>query len=258
APGVSEARNHGISLSRGALLAFTDSDCRPNTDWLSKMVGCQQKAGASIVTGPVVTDFEKVLPPIRSANTNQRSSFPHAPTCNVAYLKSAIMQVGGFDPRFRSGEDTDLMIRVLEHGHNLVFCDGAVVVHELKETSFFSLWKGSGDYVYHPLLFKLHRSWTKHYLRVKWRFTWETMTSGCLLLSLLLWVVLSFAARLPLAVVLPAVTFLLYAASYTRCIPKSGRRLDKILLGSSIMFVYSLFVILRRVQGSIRYRTLLI
>jgi GT2 family glycosyltransferase len=81
--GVSDARNHGISLSRGALLAFTDSDCRPNTDWLSKMVGCQQKAGASIVTGPVVTDVERVLPPFRSATTNQQSNIPHAPTCNV-------------------------------------------------------------------------------------------------------------------------------------------------------------------------------
>jgi GT2 family glycosyltransferase len=257
-PGVSAARNHGISLSKGALLAFTDSDCRPCTDWLSKMVECQQKSRASIVTGPVVPDSEKVLPPIRSATTNEESSIPRAPTCNVVYLKSAIMQVGGFDTRFRSGEDTDLMIRVLEHDHNLVFCDGALVVHQIRETPVLSLWRASSGNEYHPLLFRLHRSWTIRYLRVKWRFTWQTMVSGSLLISLLLWLALSFAAGLTQTIVLPAAVFLLYLISYVRSLPVSGRRLDRILLGSAVMFVYSIFAFIRRVQGSIRYRTLLL
>lgn len=258
APGVSASRNHGISLSKGTLLAFTDSDCRPYTDWLSKMVGCQQKSTASIVTGPVVTDSQKVLPPIRSATTNERSDIPCAPTCNVVYLKTAIMQVRGFDTRFRSGEDTDLMIRVMEHGHNLVFCDNAIVVHQIRETPVLSLWRASSGYEYHPLLFKLHRSWTMRYLRVKWRLTWQTMISGSIVLSLLLWLALSFAAGLTQTGVLPVLTFVLYVVSYMRSIPASGRKLDRILLGSAVMFVYSIFAFIRRAQGSIRYRTLLL
>jgi GT2 family glycosyltransferase len=257
-PGVSAARNHGISLSRGHLLAFTDSDCRPCPEWLSNMVECQQKSKASIVTGPVVTDSEKILPPIRSATTNERSDIPRAPTCNVVYVKSAILQVGGFDTRFRVCEDTDLMIRVLENDHDLVFCDGALVVHQIKETPVLSLWRASSGNEYYPLLFKVHRSWTTRDLRVKCRLTWQTLVSGSLLLSLLLWLALLYFLGLTQAIVLPVIVSLLYLVSYMRSLPMGQKKLDKILLGSVVMFVYSVFTIIRRVQGSIRYRTLLL
>src|SRR4051812_24691460 len=33
--GPAPARNLGVSLSRGRVIAFTDSDCRPTPDWLA-------------------------------------------------------------------------------------------------------------------------------------------------------------------------------------------------------------------------------
>ena len=37
-PGPAAVRNRGISLARGDILAFTDSDCIPHNDWIEKGV----------------------------------------------------------------------------------------------------------------------------------------------------------------------------------------------------------------------------
>ena len=37
-PGSYAARNQGIKLARGEILAFTDSDCLPTTNWIEKGV----------------------------------------------------------------------------------------------------------------------------------------------------------------------------------------------------------------------------
>ena len=37
-PGSYAARNHGLTLAQGDILAFTDADCLPATDWLAEGV----------------------------------------------------------------------------------------------------------------------------------------------------------------------------------------------------------------------------
>src|SRR3954447_6383101 len=51
-PGRARARNRGVAVARGALLAFTDADCLPRTDWLEQLeAGLARHA---VVGGPVV------------------------------------------------------------------------------------------------------------------------------------------------------------------------------------------------------------
>lgn len=50
--GAAAARNGGVAASKGAILAFLDSDCRPARDWLAN--GLRALSSASLVGGRVI------------------------------------------------------------------------------------------------------------------------------------------------------------------------------------------------------------
>lgn len=52
--GCGSARNHGVTATQGDILAFTDSDCRPEPDWLTNGVAVLKPGrGVDIVGGDV-------------------------------------------------------------------------------------------------------------------------------------------------------------------------------------------------------------
>ena len=54
----------------------------------------------------------------------------HLPGCNMAFRKSALTAIGGFDPLFRTaGDDVDVCWRLRERGWTLGFSPAAVVWH---------------------------------------------------------------------------------------------------------------------------------
>lgn len=109
--GAAAARNLGLAWARGGLVAFTDSDCVPDPDWLERIaLAFREDAGLVAVEG---TTYSRPAP---------RSPFDHYlvidrgdlwATCNAAYRRDALLAIGGFDPRFGHGhEDTELALRV--------------------------------------------------------------------------------------------------------------------------------------------------
>jgi glycosyltransferase involved in cell wall biosynthesis len=50
-PGAYAARNHGVSVSRGRILAFTDSDCVPTADWLTELMALFSDSTVGLVQG---------------------------------------------------------------------------------------------------------------------------------------------------------------------------------------------------------------
>ena len=140
ASGAVNARVAGVREARGELLAFTDSDCRPDPQWLDAIVTTID-AGADLVQG--------LTRPARAAGPLERTVASHGDglyaTCNVAYRRSAFDAAGGFDPDaeqvlgFRSGhrakglgfgEDSLLGWRVRRKG-SAVFEPSAVVEHHV-------------------------------------------------------------------------------------------------------------------------------
>ena len=65
----------------------------------------------------------------------------HIPGCNMAFRKSCLQAVGGFDPQYRTaGDDVDLCWRVQQHGWALGFSPAAVVWHH-RRNSVRTYWR---------------------------------------------------------------------------------------------------------------------
>ena len=85
----------------------------------------------------------------------------HIPGCNMAFRKSWLQAVGGFDPQFRvAGDDVDLCWRLQERGGKLGFSPAAVVWHHYRN-SVRAYWKQQVGYGKAEAL--LERKWPEKY-----------------------------------------------------------------------------------------------
>ena len=144
--GPAIARNKGIALSSGSLVAFTDDDCIVPTDWLRRyLIKFQQEdvdaIGGSSRTGNVSNPFAEVndiIVNFLKAEINKRpdNEVPFLTTNNTAYRKKSLEKVGGFDNRFRIGaEERDLNFRLRQAGEKLMF-DPSVIVDHYNDAGF--------------------------------------------------------------------------------------------------------------------------
>jgi hypothetical protein len=138
--GAVAARQAGVAVARGTILAFTDSDCVPEPGWLEAGVAAID-GGADAVQGHTRSARRRGLLE-RSLWVVDQGLYP---TCNMLYRRDAFDAAGGFDagadarlgfrPGERAkglgfGEDTLLGWRVRRAG-TVVYEPAAVVRHEV-------------------------------------------------------------------------------------------------------------------------------
>ena len=141
--GLGSARNTGLRAATGEIVAYTDDDTRPDVDWLKYLAHTFTTTGYAAVGGP------NPIPPYARGIEQCVSNAPggpthvlltdrdaeHIPGCNMAFRKSALEAVGGFDPQFKiAGDDVDICWRLLDRGFKLGFNPGAVVWHRRRRT----------------------------------------------------------------------------------------------------------------------------
>lgn len=135
--GPATARNRGWRAARSELVCFTDDDCVPHAGWVDGLV--QASEGADIVQGRTVPapDQAKHRGPFSHTMTVPFEDGLYS-TCNIAYRRSTLEAVGGFDEAFTMayGEDTDLAWRAIDKGASTAFVAEAVVEHDIRPSSF--------------------------------------------------------------------------------------------------------------------------
>ncbi len=127
------ARNRGAVAANGDVLAFCDSDCLPDPEWLT--AGLAALGDADIVAGEVIP-----APPTRptlwsllSADMflDQRRNVARsrAATANLLVRRRDFEAWGGFDPALPSGGDFEFVLRAVGQGARLAYAPEAVVRH---------------------------------------------------------------------------------------------------------------------------------
>jgi GT2 family glycosyltransferase len=132
--GPAAARNLGWRRATAPVVAFTDDDCVPDPDWLARGVAALAGRPRVVVgrTYPPADQRAWVDRPF--ARVMEVGDARFAETCNVFYRRADLAAVGGFDERFRrpSGEDTDLLLRMVSAGAEPVFAADAGVAHDVR------------------------------------------------------------------------------------------------------------------------------
>lgn len=136
-PGSYRARNTGVRLALGEVLAFTDADCRPRPDWLSQSVRALQ-AGAGVVAGRVEVVVRDPAHPHPVEAYEVVHAFPQATyvargggsvTANMVTTRAAFDTVGLFRDDLLSGGDLEWSRRAHAAGFRTRYVPSAVVVH---------------------------------------------------------------------------------------------------------------------------------
>jgi len=157
--GPSVLRNAGVAAARAPLVAFTDDDCRPATDWLERLVeAARREDGDFILQGRTEPDPDE----LGRLHGLARSQFIVGPSpwfeaCNIAYPRVLFERLGGFDERFDGGgEDADLGLRATGAGARRVYVDAARVWHAVHSRHVWAAVRDQSRWHTIPLVIATH------------------------------------------------------------------------------------------------------
>jgi len=158
-------RNIGMKNAKGEILAFIDSDARPEKSWLRNAISYFKDSEVAAVGGPGITPPEDSL--MQKASGYILSSFmvgglssrykslgearesDDIHSCNFIARKSIVEKIG-WNEKYWPGEDTLMCLEIKKLGKKMIEAPNVVVYHHrkplflahLKQISGFGLHRG--------------------------------------------------------------------------------------------------------------------
>jgi len=133
--GSYNARNKGIRNSQGNIIAFTDSDCIADKNWLLNIRKAFSNKEIKIVGGHIEA-LEKNSYIRKYCNRfghaqdlHFKSKKPCFATSNMAVRKTEIKKVGLFNPTLKSGGDFELCHRIIKSKLEITYEPNAIIKH---------------------------------------------------------------------------------------------------------------------------------
>lgn len=130
------ARNKGLKYAKGDIIAFTDSDCIPKSNWIEKIKEGFIKKETDAIAGRIEFIFndkdslgEIVDSLISMQNKEKVRRRGVAVTANLAVKKSIFNKIGLFNPNLKSGGDINWTNKLTKLGFDLMYDEKMVVEH---------------------------------------------------------------------------------------------------------------------------------
>ncbi len=143
-PGSYAARNKGISLAKNEIIAFTDSDCIPASNWIEKGVFNLLKIpNCGLVAGQIKIFYENLEKPTAVELYEKVTAFPQKKyvqesnfgvTANLYTFKSVVATVGLFDDCLKSSGDYEWGQRVYANGYCQIYAEDTIVEHPARHS----------------------------------------------------------------------------------------------------------------------------
>ena len=153
--GLSAGRQLALENSNGTWVAITDIDVRPSRTWIEKLyektLPIDENEKVVAVTGrtifaradDLVSQLRSVEISLKYRSRPRRTSLANGP-CSM-FKKSAITEIGGFDPQWYHAEDMEVSLKLIENGGTIVYNPEAIVEHVPESSRARFLAKRSRD-----------------------------------------------------------------------------------------------------------------
>lgn len=149
---IALTRNRTVELASGDWIAFIDDDERAPTEWLRLLMQAALEHSADAVLGPVLPQVPSHAPAwiqrgrfydFPRMSTGQIVPLNRMRFGNVVVRASALRsEPGPFDVSYglTTGEDADMLIRLVRNGAKIIWCDEAIVLEPVEESRLSLKW----------------------------------------------------------------------------------------------------------------------
>jgi glycosyltransferase involved in cell wall biosynthesis len=147
---LSMSRNIGVAAASGDIVAFIDDDAIPEPTWLSRIVSAYDSpdiggvggwvhdaSGHAYQTKYILCDrfatsrTDIHINPTPYYNSPGTVEYYSLLGTNSSFLRSALVEMGGFDEEFAYYlDETDVCLRLVDRGYQVVFVEDARVLHK--------------------------------------------------------------------------------------------------------------------------------